>query len=401
MKVVPQPNGRPAYLDRHSDSARTVIHFKNTKTGKEWERMEYQYGPSIFPRASDRAHFADEPVRPVKTRISLFDYKGKMVPPGDYSVWATYRQSFTTGTKERLPWTRQAWSGTIHSGKLRLKVVQAKPVTKEVSVIAEIAADRSEGVLALHDGGARRKAIALERTPGLYLITHRALTVFHKGEQVARSYSYRTGAGSGTSYLSGLSQHCINRHELKLVVDIKIWESSRFGKGHTHRGPDQPVLWEKKLEKTLPSVMSDQPIYGDWGEPESGIRSRLILSHQRVRKADDPFLFLDVRNDSGKPVTLFGGRGMAANLKVIGPDGKRIKALMSFVPEDIGWWNVSEGKESNSLTLVMKKAFGLERPGDYRIEWKGGMVEGHQKEPDADRTFRYPPKAPPVSLKIE
>ena len=281
-----------------------------------------------------------------------------------------------------------------------MKVVQAEPVTKEVSVMAEIAADRSEGVLALHGGGARREVIALERTPGLYLITHRALTVFHKGERVARRDSYGTGTG-GTSYLSGLSQNCIDRHELKLVVDIRIWESSRFGKGYSHRRPDQPVLWKKKLEKTLPSVMSDQPMYGDWGEQENGLRSRLILSHQSVRKADEPFLFLDVRNDSGKPVTLFGGKGMAANLAVIGPDGKRVKALMSFVPEDIGWWNVSEGKESNSLALVMKKAFSLERPGDYRIEWKGGKVEGHQKEPDADRTFRYPPKAPPVSLRIE
>ncbi len=398
LKVVPQPNGRIAYLDR--DSARTVIHFKNTKTGKEWERSEYYYGPSIFPRASDRTHIADEPLRPVKTRISLFDSVGQEVPPGDYFVRATYRQSFSEGTKEQFPWTRQAWSGTIHSGKLRLKVVQAEPVTKEVSVMAEIAADRSEGVLALHGGGARREVIALERTPGLYLITHRALTVFHKGERVARRDSYGTGTG-GTSYLSGLSQNCIDRHELKLVVDIRIWESSRFGKGYSHRRPDQPVLWKKKLEKTLPSVMSDQPMYGDWGEQENGLRSRLILSHQSVRKADEPFLFLDVRNDSGKPVTLFGGKGMAANLAVIGPDGKRVKALMSFVPEDIGWWNVSEGKESNSLALVMKKAFSLERPGDYRIEWKGGKVEGHQKEPDADRTFRYPPKAPPVSLRIE
>lgn len=111
------------------------------------------------------------------------------------------------------------------------------------------------------------------------------------------------------------------------------------------------------------------PENGDaWSEARNGLRSRLVTDRAEYRVGERVWLYLDVKNVSGKEVNLAVGEYLQSHFRVIDPKGKVLKATDLTVRGNVGR-PLPAGKTTEAELYLVTRIYGTLKPGRYRAFW--------------------------------
>ncbi|MBI2193513.1 MAG: hypothetical protein HYU43_03060 [Armatimonadetes bacterium] len=134
-----------------------------------------------------------------------------------------------------------------------------------------------------------------------------------------------------------------------------------------------------------------------FGSPENGLSSRLVVNRDRFEQGQPVWLYLDVYNGGGEPVSLVTGGGVWGALHVTREDGYALKEADPAPPDHVYMKAISAGKQANLVAFFASgnayAMFPVLEPGRYQAVWNPqGEASFHEK--------RLAPRSNPVAFEI-
>jgi len=252
------------FLNRYLDARRVKITFQNNTTGDVFERFPedgvYGIPPDMVKEDIAVMH---KPLATLQLRVGLVSPDGHHIPPGNYSVGASYRNDTTPDVKLYKggdilydgPW--RFWEGTVTSPPVSLRVRRVKAGGRMVKINSALDVRIIMNGIGWSWGEKKPKAVRVKRRPGYIIGKRYEIHVFVNGEDMEYG-----GHGLATSLEQDgkeivplpklISQRVANGEPIKLRADIELFETSvPAKKPWKPRTGDYRALWKGRIEGKL------------------------------------------------------------------------------------------------------------------------------------------------------
>ena len=334
--VDPQIN----LLSRDFHTRSTLLTFTDTKTGAVFERG-HDDGIEHYPKSNplDAGELRGGAVKPERLVVQLLTYKGEQVPPGTYSVVATYvskgkpesTKFRDDGTAIAYPWAWQFWGGTIKSPPVTVTVTPVKVEEKEHRIPSALVFEcNSFGLHGRYREGATQAARFAVR-PGYTVGTRR-----QDRADLGPAKNIRVLGESESNGLPGerVDERCavgLGHESKELLKPILAGERLDLRLGITIFETPIPPCHYWMLVRNFSNVLWEGTIAGTVAEAERGLAdagrgpasqadraaSRLRHPRSHPRHPQSPETSPNATPPSGRPSTTSSLLTLAPNRKVL------------------------------------------------------------------------------------